>query len=264
MEKCLVAERIKEVRGKIPNYLACSTAFTTAYTKAEFKAGALVCPSEGDVGTIGDYILNTCFANLREMLSGGTPAACESGAFPATGQTTCWNQVGDVISCVGTGHDGAIQAGAVLSYTDNGDGTITDNATGLMWEKKSSDNTIHFSGNAYTWENVFTQHIAVLNTVPCFAGYCDWRLPNVKELQSIVNYENSEPSTSVAFNTGCVAGCTVLTCSCTGTGSPSRYWTSTTSAGFPTNAWRVHFDFGDAAMADKGFTSKARAVRGGL
>jgi hypothetical protein len=48
-------------------------------------------------------------------------------AFPATGQTTSY----------AAGDDGAIKAGAPLSYTHNGDGTITDNNTKLVWEKKS-------------------------------------------------------------------------------------------------------------------------------
>jgi hypothetical protein len=58
-------------------------------------------------------------------------------------------------------------------------------------------------------------HVAGLNTAPCFAGACDWRLPNVKELQSIVNYQNSTPSVSSAFNNSCDPGDTVLTGSCT-------------------------------------------------
>src|SRR5437773_4101103 len=58
-------------------------------------------------------------------------------AFPATGQTTVFH----------TGDDGDIQAGATLSYTDNGDGTITDNNTCLIWEKKSFDGTIHDVNN---------------------------------------------------------------------------------------------------------------------
>jgi len=43
------------------------------------------------------------------------------------------------------------QAGATLSYTDNGDGTITDNNTRLMWEKKDDSGGIHDQDNGYTW-----------------------------------------------------------------------------------------------------------------
>ena len=60
---------------------------------------------------------------------------------PGHGADDVLEHVGTVIPCAGTGQDGDIQAGATLSYTDNGDGTITDNNTGLMWEKKSDDGT---------------------------------------------------------------------------------------------------------------------------
>ena len=58
--------------------------------------------------------------------------------FPATGETTPH----------GPGSDGDVQAGLALSYTDNGDGTITDNNTGLMWEKKDDSGGIHDMDNA--------------------------------------------------------------------------------------------------------------------
>ena len=57
-------------------------------------------------------------------------------SLPATGQTTCWDSLGLVVGCADTGHDGDVQAGAALSYVDNGDGTITDLNTDLIWEKK--------------------------------------------------------------------------------------------------------------------------------
>ena len=123
-------------------------------------------------------------------------------AFPATGQTQCWDTAGTAIPCAGTGQDGAIRAGAALSYTDNGDGTITDNNTGLMWEKKSVDDSIHDVNTVYTWDNAFAVHIAGLNASGGFAGHTDWRLPNVKELQSIVDYELTIPAVSPAFETG--------------------------------------------------------------
>jgi len=64
-----------------------------------------------------------------------------TGAFagtinlPKTGQTICYDTSGNVISCAGTGQDGEIQAGVAWPeprFADNGDGTITDNLTGLM------------------------------------------------------------------------------------------------------------------------------------
>ena len=95
----------------------------------------------------------TNFSNdpVKCGVSGPPPPPPPSTAgFPATGQTTCWTPSrctssgctsAGVVPCAGTGQDGDIRAGRALSYTDNGDGTITDNNTGLMWEKKSLEGT---------------------------------------------------------------------------------------------------------------------------
>jgi hypothetical protein len=195
------------------------------------------------------------------------PADADMAAmFPATGQTSCWDSSGTPIGCTGTGHDGDIQAGAPLSYTDNGDGTITDNNTGLMWEKLCNgppDTTcpaVHDVDTTYTWADMFAVKIAALNTPPCFAGYCDWRAPNVKELPSIVNYENVSPAVSPAFNDSCVAPCSVTTCSCT---AASLYWSSTSNANGLPVAWFVGFDDGFVGLVGKSFPLHVRAVRGG-
>jgi hypothetical protein len=61
------------------------------------------------------------------------------------------------------GQDGDIQAGADLRYVDNGDGTITDLNTLLVWEKKSDDGSIHDQNAGHTWDNAFAVHVAGLN-----------------------------------------------------------------------------------------------------
>ena len=72
------------------------------------------------------------------------------------------------------------------NFKDNGDGTITDYATGLMWQ--TSD-----SGEGMDWENSLS-YAEQLE----FASYGDWRLPNAKELQSIVDYSRSLQTTNSA------------------------------------------------------------------
>ena len=64
----------------------------------------------------------------------------------------------------------------INDFVDNGDGTVTDNATGLMWSQ--DDNA-----EAINWEMALAYADAAT-----IAGYDDWRLPNIKELQSIVDY----------------------------------------------------------------------------
>jgi uncharacterized protein DUF1566 len=190
---------------------------------------------------------------------GFDPSGC-TPRYPSTGQTTCWDTGGTLVPCAGTGHDGEVQAGAPLAYTDNGDGTITDDVTGLTWEKKSDDGSVHDKDTLYNWTNAYAVHLAALNGGGGFAGHTDWRLPNVKELQTIVHYDNVNPSVATAFNTGCVTNCTVLTCSCT---TSAFYWTSTTSSSFPTYAWYVNFASGSVLNDAKTTGRFVRAVRGG-
>jgi Protein of unknown function (DUF1566) len=85
-------------------------------------------------------------------------------------------------------------------------------------------------------------------------------VPNVKELQSIVNYENSKPAVSSAFNNNCVANCTVLTCSCT---QRNFYWSSPTYQDLPQLAWVVSFNDGGVGTFYKTGFTYVRAVRGG-
>ena len=90
-------------------------------------------------------------------------------------------------------------------------------------------------------------------------------MPNVKELQSIVNYEHSNPAVSPAFNTGCTTGCSRQACSCT---AAAGYWSSTTVARGAPLAWFVNFLDGDVplteAVSKVNPPLRVRAVRGGL
>jgi len=192
----------------------------------------------------------------------------------ATGQTICWDSTGNVIACrdprpvcriatsgcFHTGQDGDLQKGAALAYVDNGDGTITDKNTGLMWEKLAQDGSIHDFAATYNWDDSFAVKVATLNGGGGFAGHSDWRLPNRRELESIVTLQDSQPSVSPAFNMDCVAGCTVTTCSCTQSAS---YWSSSTFGFNPFRAWTVIFSFGDFSAPNKTFNNHVRAVRGG-
>ena len=109
------------------------------------------------------------------------------------------------------------------TFTDNGDGTITDSRTGLMWEKVSDDGSIHDRDDTYTWNDAFAVKIAALNSDGGFAGHKDWRVPTIHELATLLRL-GSDPPIASAFSTGCATGCTVLTCSCTTAGA---YWSAT-------------------------------------
>ena len=93
-------------------------------------------------------------------------------------------------------------------------GTITDLNTGLQWEAKNNDGSIHDKDATHTWDDAFAVHVAGLNAAS-FAGHNDWRLPNVRELQSLLVYDGSAPSVDAVFSSACPLGCAVTTCSCT-------------------------------------------------
>ncbi len=81
------------------------------------------------------------------------------------------------------------------SFSDNGNGTVTDAATGLMWTKIDSGH-VALGGDldgAMTWSEALQ-----FAESSSYAGYADWRLPNAKELESIVDYARSPDATSSA------------------------------------------------------------------
>ncbi len=99
-------------------------------------------------------------------------------------------------------------------FVDNGDGTVTDTATGLMWQQADD-------GTGRNWEEA----LACAEDL-CLAGYDDWRLPNAHELQSIVDYERSMQATG-SPSIDSVFDCTQITDE-GGTPNFGFYWTGTT------------------------------------
>lgn len=206
--------------------------------------------------------------------AGGTLACLAACAFdqtgctlagpvlPQTGQSTCYSNAGAIIACSGSGQDGEVQSGRARAFVNNGDGTISDNATGLTWEVHCNGPScppVHAQDTLYTWGQAFSLHVATLNTTN-FAGHGDWRVPNATELQSLANYERSFPAAYAEFDS-CASDCDVTTCSCT---ASSNYWTSSTFADDPTLAWAINFFVGVVGSGDKAGGFRVRAVRGGL
>jgi formylglycine-generating enzyme required for sulfatase activity len=203
--------------------------------------------------------------------------------IPDTGQTKCYNNTAE-ITCPLPGQPFYGQNGNYKinppSYTKLGaagevlsdDATIwsmvRDNITGLIWENKTNDSSIHDGTKTFTWCDTNTAtnggnqgicgtgtgnaatdteaYIKALNDAT-FGGFSDWRLPSVKELESIVDLSKYSPAINTAWFPNTV---------------PSYYWSSTTYAYYVDYAWWVSFNYGYVSADDKANAYAVRAVRG--
>jgi hypothetical protein len=140
-------------------------------------------------------------------------------------------------------------------FHDNGDGTITDRATGLVWSKSDS-------GKGMNWQEALAW--AQRKNAEKFLGHDDWRLPSVKELQSIVDYTRS-PDTSGSAAIDPIFNCTKIT---NESGLPdfAFYWSATTHGGFQGGAAAMYVAFGRAAgwMTSRSLAGGAPARGGGF
>jgi uncharacterized protein YceK len=197
----------------------------------------------------------TCVGTLSDGVSAiqVVVRGCESvvGAISPTYKAT-----GQAYS-VHADDDGALQRGAPRRYQDLGL-TVLDLDTGLEWEKKcSSCGGNHDVTNNYDWYSGIWTWLAAVNAENGvgYTGHNDWRIPNINELLTLVNYGisgYSGPSTDTVFNNG--------TNSFTG----QYYWSSTSYALSPSNiGWTVDFHGGWSEPGDKNATYiSVRAVRG--
>lgn len=166
---------------------------------------------------------------------------------------------------------------AMPRFTVNGDGTLTDNQTGLMWEMQTSacSGEVTCYTNTYSWSSsgsaadgtLFTGLLAGLNggdyyspaagqdvsagPESCFANHCDWRIPTVVELQTIVDLSAS----------GCSSGSPCID-PAFGPTQALTYWSTSAVAGDPNHAWVVGFSADGLLNAFvKPYNDSARAVR---
>jgi hypothetical protein len=168
---------------------------------------------------------------------------------PETGQTLCFDAAGTGIACTNTGQDGDLKAGVawpnprfVLNECGTpgvtSDDVVTDKLTGLMWVRAPSATNVDWA-TALTTANSLT-----------LCGFSDWRLPNIQELESLVN---SGAANQATFLNG--QGFTGV--------AAVSYWSSTSSALFSDTAWLVIMSDGSVDTNMKTFGLRGWPVRAG-
>ena len=135
-----------------------------------------------------------------------------------------------------------ISPSVLASFHDNGNGTVSDTSTGLMWQQ----DTARDGGGNYDLMN-WEEALAYCEGLS-LGGHTDWRLPNIKELDFLVDLSRYNPSINTVYFPNTLA---------------SNYWSSTTGADYTDGAWGMYFNGGYVYCYSKSNYYYVRAVRGG-
>lgn len=128
------------------------------------------------------------------------------------------------------------------NYTDNGDGTVTDNVAGLVWEQKTDDGGSRDKDRTYNWKDAlaYCENLVL-------GGSSFWRLPNIKEIERVVDLGRSNPAVDTTYFPNTNIG---------------EYWTGTTCSGcHKQKAFTINFADGESTATLKTITLYARCVR---
>ncbi len=220
---------------------------------AEVEVLAVVGHENGDANGDGGVDISDAVYLLNALFLGGPqpiPVATTSKivtrtlGLPDSGQLRCYDSASNESDCRGNpqGQDGFYVTGCPSwgRFIDNGDGTVRDTCTGLVWQQALAGPMPWCDALSYCAD-------LTLGEGPSGA-YDDWRLPNARELQSIFNYGRYGPATDPVF------------------GDPSSYlcWSSTTATRVHYVAWA--FEGADGSVYPDGRKQLSyfiRAVRGG-
>ncbi len=125
-----------------------------------------------------------------------------AGQLPDTGQSGCYDSGGSATACPSAGErfygQDAQHQGNALSYTDNGDGTVTDNVTGIIWQQSpdlNNDGVIDVDDKlSFTEAGTYCENLTL-------AGYSDWTLPSVTQTYSLIHFDGEDASSYTGSDT---------------------------------------------------------------
>ncbi len=170
--------------------------------------GSSATDATGSAGT------SSSATSASSVSSSAAEVASLTYPLAATGQVSCYDDDGAEITCPAegeafSGQDATFADGEPMSYTDNGDGTVTDATTGLTWQQVPSSTD-------YTWQEA-ADYVDSLE----LGGHDDWRMPTAKELYSISDFSTGWPYLDTTFFTLASGEVT----------KDEQYWTNTTYVG---------------------------------
>lgn len=172
--------------------------------------------------------------------------------LPETGQTDCYDEEGQV-PCFDTGQDGDVEAGVAWPsprFLDPGDGAILDTLTGVRWLKDAGTSTVGpCGGGLMDWREAL-DYVACLNEIE-YSGHSDWRLPNVNQLESLMNAGEGDAAIWLQEQ------------GFTGVHSGQPYWSSTTVASLTDHAWIADLSYGESLHWNKSDLAYVWPMRSG-
>jgi len=188
------------------------------------------------------------FLSVILLVAFSSPVHSLDLIVPDTGQTLCYDW-DTTITCPSVGQDFYGQDASYLinppNLTDNGDGTVTDNLTGLVWEKKTTES----EALTYTYSAACSYCEGL-----SLGGHDDWRVPTRKEFSTLLNYGSASPTLDIVY----FPDFTYI--------KPAEinYWTISDYYSDPTQAWVIQISFGFIGKRSKSNATpiKVRCVYG--
>ena len=226
---------------------------TTAVVRAGYYAATNLAAVDADLAA-GNIKTNVTIFGLAGSLSTNASVGTNSAAVPKTGQTVSYAAEDDGWNSTNKGVAWPNPRFAAVATEGAETNQIRDNLTGLIWARNAD-----FAGGTKTWWEALDYIAATNASGTLYGGTNDWRLPNKRELYSLISFQYVSPCLSDGTGTnkwsealGPFTGVRL-----------AEYWSSTPYAANAGYAWYVFLNLGDVWRDDKSISHYVWPVRGG-